>query len=83
MSKSLKYCLSPITESCFFEKYWEKQPLFIKRNDPTHFQEILSLEMIDEYLATKGLRFPEVKKKVIKDGEWLISNTKGILKDIL
>jgi ribosomal protein L16 Arg81 hydroxylase len=74
----LKYLLSPITENRFFEKYWEKQPVLIKRNNPAYFQDILSLEIIDEYLATKGLRFPEIK--VIKNGEWLISNTKGILK---
>lgn len=53
--------LEPVPEDQFFSEYWEKRPLFIERNNETFFQDIFSINDIDEYLARGDIRYPHVR----------------------
>lgn len=57
----LRKVLHPITPEQFFAEYYEKKPLHIARNDPHYFDELLSLEMIDEVITTHGLSHPTIE----------------------
>jgi ribosomal protein L16 Arg81 hydroxylase len=71
---SFNFCISPIKESLFFEDFWEKKPLHIKRRNKDYFSELLTLDMIDDYLTTKGLQYPEFQ--IVKDGKTLTPTLK-------
>src|SRR5579863_1493282 len=49
---SLEWLIHPTSKREFFERYFEKQPLVIKRNQPNYFRELLSLEEIDRVITT-------------------------------
>jgi ribosomal protein L16 Arg81 hydroxylase len=49
---SLEWLIQPTSKKEFFERYFEKQPLVIKRNQPNYFRELLSLEEIDRVITT-------------------------------
>jgi ribosomal protein L16 Arg81 hydroxylase len=52
LKPSLEWLIHPTSKSEFFERYFEKQPLVIKRNQPNYFSELLSLEEIDRVITT-------------------------------
>ena len=49
---SLEWLIHPISKPLFFEKYFEKQTLVVKRNAPDYFRELLSLDEIDRVITT-------------------------------
>ena len=38
----LEYLLHPLPLSVFFEQYWEKRPLLLKRDDPLFYSKLFS-----------------------------------------
>ena len=44
---SLEWLINPISKEVFFEQYWEKQPLIIKRSQPNYFATQVSSMMLD------------------------------------
>lgn len=55
---SLNWLIHPTSKKTFFEQYFEKQPLVVKRGAPDYFKELLSLDEIDRVITTLN-RSPE------------------------
>lgn len=53
--------IHPITITEFFEEYYEKKELHIKRKDANYYHRFLSLEEIDGYVQLKQTYSPNVK----------------------
>ncbi len=49
-SKRLSALLGTLSSAEFFATYYEKQPLFITRNDPGFYGDLLTTDAIDKYL---------------------------------
>lgn len=62
----LERVLAPTTLTSFEDVYFEKKPLLISRNESTYFRDLLSIELIDEYLERKDIRYPSIR--LVKDG---------------
>jgi ribosomal protein L16 Arg81 hydroxylase len=60
---SLEWMMSPVSKQIFFEEYWEKQPLVVKRSDRDYFASLLSLDEVDRVITTLGLRYPAITLK--------------------
>lgn len=63
MQPPLEWLIQPVTTDRFFDEYWERQPLALRRNRPTYYDELLSLDEIDRVLTTLDLRHPNVVLK--------------------
>lgn len=59
----LEWLLQPVTADQFFEEYWERRPLMVRRDRPAFYDELLSLDEIDRALTTLDLRYPNVVLK--------------------
>jgi len=57
---SFDWTIAPETKDRFFDEYFEKKPLIIRRNDPGYYQGLLSSEEIDHVVCTMGLSAPEI-----------------------
>jgi ribosomal protein L16 Arg81 hydroxylase len=60
---SLEWMMSPVSKQVFFEEYWEKQPLVVKRSNRDYFASLLSLDEVDRVITTLGLRYPAITLK--------------------
>lgn len=60
---SLEWLIHPVSKELFFEQYWEKRPLVIKRRQPDYFGELLSLDEIDRVITTLDIRHPTITLK--------------------
>ena len=60
---SFEWLINPLSKEVFFEDYWEKQPLVIKRNRPNYFSSLLSLDDVDRIITTLDARYPNVTLK--------------------
>ncbi|PYV25589.1 MAG: hypothetical protein DMG24_08925 [Acidobacteria bacterium] len=60
---SLEWLLGPISKKVFFEDYWEKKPLVVRRSKPNYFSSLLSLDEVDRVLTTLDRRYPDVTLK--------------------
>ena len=49
---SLDWLIHPTSKKIFFEQYFEKRPLIVKRNQADYFKELLSLDEIDRVITT-------------------------------
>jgi ribosomal protein L16 Arg81 hydroxylase len=47
--------IAPHTRAEFFERFWEKKPLVIRRNDPTYYGDLLTLRSLDRVLTSHTL----------------------------
>ena len=63
---SLEWLIQPTTKSEFFERYFEKKPLVVKRNQPDYFRTLLSLDEIDRVLTTLNRSTEEIILKNAK-----------------
>lgn len=52
VKSSLEWLIHPTSKKEFFERYFEKQPLVIKRNQLNYYRELLSLDEIDRVITT-------------------------------
>jgi ribosomal protein L16 Arg81 hydroxylase len=60
---ALEWMISPVSKRVFFEEYWEKQPLVVKRPNPDYFTSLLTLDEVDRVITTLGLRYPTITLK--------------------
>lgn len=60
---SLGWMINPVGKQEFFQEYWEKQPLVVKRADPRYFGPLLSMDEVDRVITTLGLRYPSITLK--------------------
>jgi ribosomal protein L16 Arg81 hydroxylase len=57
---SLEWLTSPIAREDFFGRYWEKQTLVVRRDQPGYFAPLLSFDDIDRVIATPDRRYPDI-----------------------
>jgi len=65
--------IAPITLDEFFADYWEKKVLYIPRNDPSYYRDILTFEDVSDYLSRTDLRYPYIR--LVQAGQELPLNT--------
>jgi len=63
---NFEYLIDPISRETFFEEYYQKKHLLIKRKNTDYFQDFLNIEDIDDYLSKNNNYHPNVR--VIKQG---------------
>jgi len=63
---SLEWLIQPTTKNEFFENYFEKKPLVVKRNEPDYFRNLLSLDEIDRVITTLDRSTDEIILKNAK-----------------
>jgi len=51
--------IAPIDPTVFFEEYWEKKPLVVRRNKPDYYWDLLTLREFDRVLTTQMLTHPQ------------------------
>lgn len=57
----LPFLLDPITPEAFFQDYYEKRYLKIKRQEPDYFRSILDYDQVDEMLFSMHLHHPQTR----------------------
>jgi len=60
MTQMLEYLLNPIPISSFVADYWDKAPFYILRKKRHYYDDILTIEQVNEYLSKNDIRFPSV-----------------------
>lgn len=53
--------LAPVTNKQFFNAYWEQKPLHVARSDSGYFDELLTVDKIEQLLSVNELVFPRVQ----------------------
>lgn len=69
MPVTLDRLLEPFSVSEFHDSYYEKKPLLIKRHSPDYYDDLLTLEEINEHIGEDHL--PSTAYRVVRDGEEL------------
>jgi len=59
--------IAPTGGEEFFDRYWEREPLLVRRGDPGHYRRLLTLDDLDRLLAEGGLQHPALR--LVRDGE--------------
>ncbi len=57
----IEYILEPITLNTFVNDYWDKTPFYIQREKPDYYNNILTIEQVNEYLDRNDIRFPAIR----------------------
>ncbi len=57
----LELILGSVSESEFFQQYWEQNPLHVSRSSAEHFSSLLNVDAIESLLSTQALYFPTVQ----------------------
>jgi len=57
---SFDWLIHPLVPGQFFEEYWEKEPVVVRRNEPDYFTRLLSFAEVDRVLTTLDRRYPDV-----------------------
>ena len=57
---SLEWLISPVAKKNFFEEYWERRPLVVKRDQSNYFHPLLSFEDVDRVITTLDRRYPDI-----------------------
>ncbi len=57
---SLEWLISPVAKKKFFEEYWEKRPLVVRRDQPNYFTSLLSFDEVDRVITTLDRRYPDI-----------------------
>jgi ribosomal protein L16 Arg81 hydroxylase len=60
---SLDWLISPVAKKKFFEAYWEKRPLVVKREQSNYFTSLLSFDEVDRVITTLDRRYPDITLK--------------------
>ncbi len=63
---NLSQVLSPLDLSRFLEEYWEQNLLYIPRETPDYYAELLTMPDIDRLISSSGLRYPSLR--LVKNG---------------
>ena len=60
-AQGLAWLLAPTAPTAFLNDYWERAPLTIRRDQPDHYGDLLSLDDIDTVLTSGILRVDDVQ----------------------
>jgi ribosomal protein L16 Arg81 hydroxylase len=60
-ASKLALVLGPVTESEFFENYWEQYPLHVSRSSREHFASLISIDTIESALSVQALFYPSIQ----------------------
>lgn len=60
---SLDWLINPTTAGAFFNEYWEKKPLVIRRGQKDYFSSVLSLDDVDRAITTMNRTYPDITLK--------------------
>jgi ribosomal protein L16 Arg81 hydroxylase len=66
MGSDFAALLDPISLDAFFAEYWERQPLFIRRRNGSHYQGLMTNRDLEEIVSNPNTRYPAIK--LAKDG---------------
>jgi ribosomal protein L16 Arg81 hydroxylase len=55
------WLLSPIPKCRFFSDYWERSSLFIKRNCPDYYRDVLSLSEVDNVICSANIQLTNIR----------------------
>src|SRR5262245_39968859 len=61
MSIDFPHLVSPYEIAEFLDRYWEKRPLVISRNDPDYYQDLFTTSKIDQMLVQSRPVYPQVR----------------------
>jgi bifunctional lysine-specific demethylase and histidyl-hydroxylase NO66 len=51
-AETMAWLLSPTSPHVFFDEYWQKKPLHLRRNDPNYYADLLTIDDIERILWT-------------------------------
>lgn len=57
---SLAWTIDPLPLKQFFDEYWERKTLLVKRNKPDYYSGLLSIDEIDRVITTLNPHHPDV-----------------------
>jgi hypothetical protein len=60
MALSFEWLIDPVLATTFFAEFYERKPLLIRRQQPSKFDALLTIEAVDRYLATTTPCHPDV-----------------------
>jgi ribosomal protein L16 Arg81 hydroxylase len=63
----LAWLIHPLAQKSFQADYWERSHLVIERDDPAYYENLLSLDALDQVLATSNLRTANLR--VVRSGQ--------------
>jgi ribosomal protein L16 Arg81 hydroxylase len=71
----LDWLIDPVSSAAFFDDYWGKAPLVVRRDRPDYFQSVLTLGDVDAAIAHLNLTFPDLSlvnaSREIKKGDYV------------
>lgn len=59
--------MDPIGGAEFLAEYWERRPLFVERDEPGRYDDLLTEEEVERLVCSGGLRYPGFR--LVKAGE--------------
>jgi ribosomal protein L16 Arg81 hydroxylase len=66
-SIDLERLIYPLELETFISHYWERQPLVLTRNNPSFYQDILSLSDVDHILSHLSIRSSDIR--IVQNGQ--------------
>lgn len=70
--------LQPLDLDTFFNQYWEKQPLFVSRNEPDYYSGLISIKDIDTLLQFTKPKYPDVRLGKANKGRFSLQVLEGM-----
>lgn len=55
--KVFQWMIAPHSEASFFRDYWEKKPMYLKRNTPDYYKNIFSTSILDKILHEEKIQY--------------------------
>jgi hypothetical protein len=53
--------LVPVRPETFFERYWESQPLGVRRSESDYYARLLTNRDVEAAISSGGLRYPGIQ----------------------
>lgn len=58
LAEALARCVAPLGAADFLDRHWEREPLFVERDEPGRFDDLLSEDDVHRLVTSGGLRHP-------------------------
>jgi len=58
---TLEHLLAPMDIAEFAREFWERRHLYVARDNPDYYADILTLQDLDEYLSRNDIRYPSLR----------------------
>jgi hypothetical protein len=66
---ALARCIEPVEVEHFIQRYWEREPLIVRRDEPARFDGLLSLDEVERLVCSGEIRYPAFR--LVKAGAQL------------